>query len=130
MGSKNLKAIVANRGDLNFRIHDPVMLKQKNEALFEVAKATGPIYKWGTGGGFSGAYGIGILPVRNYTTNIYPEHEWMNGQYMRTHFEIRSRPCYRCRLAHVKEVTVTEGPYKGLTRVRTARRLWPANRKH
>jgi aldehyde:ferredoxin oxidoreductase len=32
---------------------------------------------------------------------------------MRTHFEIRSKPCFRCALAHVKEVTVTEGPYKG-----------------
>ena len=37
----------------------------------------------------------------------------MNGRYMRTHFEFRSRPCYRCHLSHVKEVTVTEGPYKG-----------------
>jgi len=32
---------------------------------------------------------------------------------MRTHFEIRPMPCYMCRVAHVKEVTVTEGPYKG-----------------
>jgi aldehyde:ferredoxin oxidoreductase len=37
----------------------------------------------------------------------------MNGQYMRTHFKIRSRPCYKCAIAHVKEVEVTEGPYKG-----------------
>jgi hypothetical protein len=26
--------------------------------------------------------------VKNYTTNIYPEHEQMNGQYMRTHFRL------------------------------------------
>jgi len=32
---------------------------------------------------------------------------------MRTHFQIRPKPCYQCRVAHVKEVTVTEGPYKG-----------------
>ena len=114
MGSKNLKAVVAYRGKLNFDIKNPGLLKEKNDALLEVAKATGPIYEWGSGGGFSGAYGIGVLPVKNYTTNIYPEHERMNGQYMRTHFEIRSKPCYKCRLAHVKEVTVTKGPYKGL----------------
>ncbi len=29
------------------------------------------------------------------------------------HYKIRSKPCYLCKLAHVKEVTVTEGPYKG-----------------
>ena len=113
MGSKNLKAVVAYRGKRNFEVKDPERLKEKNEALFEFAKGFGPFYQWGTGGGFSALYGIGCLPVKNYTTDIYPEHERMNGQYMRTHFKIRSKPCYMCRIAHVKEVTVTEGPYKG-----------------
>jgi len=115
MGSKNLKAVVAYRGKRSFEIRDPKTLKEKNDELFEIAKVSGPIYQWGSGGGFSAVYGIGALPVRNYTTNIYPEHERMNGQYMRTHYEIRPKPCYRCRMAHVKEVTVTEGPYKGLS---------------
>ncbi len=114
MGSKNLKAVVAYRGKRNFEIKNPALLKEKNVAMFEAAKVAGPIYQWGTGGAFSGTYGSGALPVKNYTTNIYPEHERMNGQYLRTHFEIRSKPCYMCPVAHVKEVTVTEGPYKGL----------------
>ena len=113
MGSKNLKAVVTYRGKRSFTIKDPERLKEKNEALFEHAKGFGPFYQWGTGGGFSALYGMGCLPVRNYTTDLYPEHERMNGQYMRTHFEVRSMPCYMCRIAHVKEVTVTEGPYKG-----------------
>lgn len=113
MGSKNLKAIVTYRGKRNFAIKDPKRLKEKNNAMFEHAKGFGPVYQWGTGGGFSALYGIGCLPVKNYTTDIYPEHERMSGQYMRTHFTIRSMPCYMCRVAHVKEVTVTEGPYKG-----------------
>jgi aldehyde:ferredoxin oxidoreductase len=112
MGSKKLKAVVAYRGKRSFEIKDPDRLKEKNGALFAIAKA-GPIYQWGTGGGFSVLHGVGCLPVKNYTTNIYPEHERMNGQYLRTHFEVRSMPCYMCALAHVKEVTVTEGPYKG-----------------
>jgi aldehyde:ferredoxin oxidoreductase len=115
MGSKNLKAVVAYRGEKTFEVRDPARLKEKNKALFEHAKGFGPIYEWGSGGGLSALYGIGCLPVRNYTTNIFSEHERMNGQYMRTHFEIRSKPCYMCRIAHVKEVTVTEGPYKGFT---------------
>lgn len=113
MGSKNLKAVVAYRGKRNFKIKDPARLKEINEALFEFAKGYGTFYQWGTGGGFSATYGAGALPVKNYTTNIYPEHERMNGQYMRTHFKIRPMPCYMCRIAHVKEVTVTEGPYSG-----------------
>lgn len=114
MGSKNLKAVVAYRGKRTFEVKDPAAMKEKNDALFEIAKVSGPIYQWGSGGGFSVVYGQGVLPVRNYTTDIFPEHEQMNGQYMRTHYEIRPKPCYMCRMAHVKEVTVTEGPYTGL----------------
>ncbi len=113
MGAKNLKAVVAYSGKRNFEVHDPAGLREKNNELFEFAKTFGTIYQWGSGGGFSSLYAMGALPIKNYTTNIYPEHEKMNGQYMRTHFEIRPTPCYQCRIAHVKEVTVTEGPYKG-----------------
>lgn len=113
MGSKNVKAVVAYKGRRNFDIKDPKRLKEKNDALLEHAKGFGNNYKWGTGGGLSTVYGKGSLPVRNYTTNIFPEHERMNGQYMRTHFQIRNKPCYMCAFGHVKEVTVTEGPYTG-----------------
>jgi hypothetical protein len=34
----------------------------------------------------------GALPVKNYTTDLYPEHEKMNGQYMRTHYKLRPVP--------------------------------------
>jgi aldehyde:ferredoxin oxidoreductase len=111
MGSKNLKAIVAFRSDRKFEVSDPELLKERADKMVEVSKSTK--YKWGTGGTFSGLHNSGSLPVRNYTTNLFPEHERMNGQYLRTHFKIRSRPCFKCSLAHVKEVTVTEGPYSG-----------------
>ena len=112
MGSKNLKAVVAYKSKPNFRVYDPDLLKIKSTEMVEHSKTT-PRYKWGTGGGFSNTHNLGALPVKNYTTNIFPEHEKMNGKYLRTHFKIRSRPCYKCAVAHVKEVTVTEGPYKG-----------------
>jgi aldehyde:ferredoxin oxidoreductase len=112
LGAKNVKAVVAYRGKINFPIHNREWLREANLAMFEHAKTTG-VYEWGTAGGFSGLHEAGALPVRNYTTNLFPEHERMNGQYMRTHFDLRSVPCYQCRFAHVKEVTVTEGPYTG-----------------
>jgi len=113
MGAKNLKAVVALKGEAPFNVNDPDLLKIKSAEMVEYAKTT-RIYQWGTGGGLSVTHNLGALPVKNYTTNIFPEHEKMNGQYLRTHFKIRSRPCYKCAVAHVKEVTVTEGPYKGL----------------
>jgi aldehyde:ferredoxin oxidoreductase len=114
LGSKNVKAVVTYRGKINFGIKDPERLKAGNLAMFEHAKTFGPFYQWGTGGGFSPIHDMGALPVRNYATNLFPEHQKMNGQYMRTHYKIKSQPCYQCHVAHVKEVEVTEGPYKGL----------------
>lgn len=113
MGSKNLKAVVAHIGKPNFDIYDPKRLKEKYEEMFSFAKGFGHTYKWGTGGGVSALHETGGLPVKNYTTNIFPAHEKMNGQYMRTHYKLKSKPCYKCKFAHVKEVFVTEGPYKG-----------------
>jgi len=112
MGSKNLKAVVAFKSKAKIGVHDPDLLKIKNDEMVAHAKTLSRS-KWGTGGGFSTQHEKGSLPVKNYTTNLFPEHEKMNGQYMRTHFKVRSRPCYKCAIAHVKEVEVTEGPYTG-----------------
>jgi aldehyde:ferredoxin oxidoreductase len=112
MGSKNLKAVVAFKSKGSFGVWDPDLLKTKAGEMVAHAVSL-PRTKWGTGGGFSTQHEKGSLPIKNYTTNIFPEHEKMNGQYMRTHFKVRARPCYKCAVAHVKEVTVTEGPYTG-----------------
>ncbi|MBW1819065.1 MAG: hypothetical protein JRJ60_18150 [Deltaproteobacteria bacterium] len=113
MGSKNLKCVVCYRGRPMYTVHNPDLLKEKAEELASAAKGFGPIYQWGSGGVLSGLVAVGGLPVKNYTTNLYPEHERMNGQYLRTHFKVKAVPCYRCSIAHVKEVVVTEGPYAG-----------------
>ncbi len=113
-GSKNLKAIVVCNARKNFKIHDVKALKQKDDEIIEFVKSSFAwLYNWGTGGAFSMIYGSGALPVKNLTTNVFPAHERMNGEYLRTHFKVRPKPCYKCRVVHVKEVTVTEGPYKG-----------------
>lgn len=115
MGSKRLKAIAIpfHRNPVPVRHKD--LLAEKAKALDAHAKQArgGTIYKWGTGGGFSSHAKAGSLPVRNYTTNLFPEHEQMSAQYLRTHFPYRSKPCWACRLAHTKHMKVTEGPYAG-----------------
>lgn len=113
MGSKKLKAVVVYKGNQKVPVKDPEALKQVNKEMFEFGKTFAGVYEWGTGGNFSNMHAIGALPVRNYTTNIYPEHEEMGGKYLRTHYKLKSMPCYMCPVAHVKECTVTEGPYKG-----------------
>jgi aldehyde:ferredoxin oxidoreductase len=113
MGSKKIKAVVVYKGSQKVAVSDPAVLKQVNQSMFEFGKTFAGVYEWGTGGNFSNMHAIGALPVRNYTTNLYPEHEEMGGKYLRTHYELKSMPCYMCPMAHVKECRVTEGPYEG-----------------
>jgi len=115
MGSKRLKAVAVTRCRQPIPIRHKDILPERAKALDQDSKTArgGLVYKWGTGGAFSAAALGGYLPTRNYTTNIFPEHEQMNGQYLRTHFEERSKPCWACRLAHTKYMKVTEGPYAG-----------------
>jgi len=115
MGAKRLKAIAVTSGLQTVPVYNKDLLREKANALLEAAKKNkgGQFYKWGTGSAFSGFVSTGMLPVRNYTTNLFPEHEKMNAQYMRTHFEHRNKPCWACGLVHTKFMKVTEGPYTG-----------------
>lgn len=116
MGSKRLKAVAVARGRNRVPTADPQRLSEASRRLFEHAStkfAGGTIYKWGTGGGLGGIYAAGMLPVKNYTTNIFSEHDKIDGQYMRTHFEEKPKPCWACRVNHVRYIKVTEGPYAG-----------------
>ena len=116
IGSKRLKAIVAYRGKSRVSVSDPERLVKCSREVFEASKQDvgGLMYKWGSGGVLSPLYRSGALPVKNYTTNLFPGYERLDGQYIRTHFKVRSNPCYACRTNHCKILTVTEGPFEGL----------------
>jgi aldehyde:ferredoxin oxidoreductase len=115
MGSKRLKAIVVARGQAEIPVKDKKAVERLTRELHEDAKTKGSkrIYEFGTGGGFSGAALGGWLPVKNYTTNLFPEHAQFDGQYLRTHFKMKHNPCWACQLRHCKTCEVTEGPYAG-----------------
>lgn len=117
MGSKRLKAVAVARGSNKVPLHEPEKLSSLSKQLFEHAStefAAGVYHKMGTGGMVTPFHESGLLPVRNYTTNIFPEHSQISGQYMRTHFEVRPAPCWACRVSHLRQIKVTEGPYEGV----------------
>lgn len=118
MGSKRLKAIVIRRGKVRPGIHDRSSLISVARELHEGATVTyldGSRHKWGTNGTFSNLHKVGALPVRNYTTNLFPDHEKMDGRYVRSHFKsLRRKPCFNCGINHIHDWEVTEGPFKGL----------------
>lgn len=116
MASKNIKAIAIVRGNFKTPVYNQELLKQNTKDLLNKALEflDGSRHKWGTNGSFSTLHAAGALPVRNYTTNLFPEHEKMNGQYVRTNFERLKRiPCHNCGIHHNIQMKVTEGPYAG-----------------
>ena len=116
LASKNIKAIVICSGKGKTRIWDGERFKKISKELHDKALtyANGYRHKWGTNGGFSGHLMAGALPVRNYTTNLFPEHEKLNGQYVRSRFEkIMRKTCFNCGINHNIVMKVAEGPYNG-----------------
>ena len=115
MGSKRLKAVAVTRGRQSVPVCNGDLFREKAKALDHEAKTIkdGMLFKWGTGGGFSTHAMAGSLPTRNYSTSVFPEHEKMNAEYIRTHFEHRNKPCWACSVMHTKYMKVTEGPYAG-----------------
>jgi aldehyde:ferredoxin oxidoreductase len=114
MGSKKLKAVSVERGKIQVPVADPPRLTTSAKELFEMAvKADPNLGKYGTAFAFEVFYPIGALPIRNYTTNIFPEWEKFKGEYLRSHFKVKPTPCWACRMSHCNTMEVTEGPYKG-----------------
>jgi aldehyde:ferredoxin oxidoreductase len=113
MGSKKLKAIVAARGNREFEIKDMERLRELNKRMLARSKAETHEYEEGT----SFLLGIhvkkGTLPVKNLTTNIFPDYHKLTGEYYRAHFDLKPQPCWRCPLKHCHMIKVTEGPYAG-----------------
>ncbi len=114
MGSKRLKAVVAERGKKTIRVAEPKRLTEAAKALIETSQKMDPMMgKWGTAFAFPLLHSRGMLPVKNYTTSIFPEPEKFGGEYLRTHFKATPSTCWACRISHLRITEVTDGPYKG-----------------
>ena len=115
-GSKNLKAVAVDRGSGRVDLADVEQFRLTARELIEYVK-TNPqskkTYECGTSHVFQ-VYGEkGGLPVKNYTTSVFPEYKKFSGEYLRSHFEIKPNPCWACPLRHCHIMKVTEGPYTG-----------------
>ncbi|MBN2239195.1 MAG: aldehyde ferredoxin oxidoreductase family protein [Dehalococcoidales bacterium] len=118
MGSKNLKAIAVARGGMKVELHDPGKISKLAAQIFETVKETSRgLYEYGTIPTYLRVEKISALPIKNYTTNIYPDPdklEQFSPEYIRGKFEPKHNPCWACRMKHCHESTITEGPYTGM----------------
>ena len=111
-GSKKLKAIAVSRSSGRVEVADSKKLSDVAKQLLEEFKHAlgGEIYNYGTSRVIIPSAKAGIVPVKNYTTNIFPEVEEF---YTRERFETIMHPCWACPSRHMMYTRVTEGPYAG-----------------
>ncbi len=122
MGSKKLKAIAVARSQSRPPVKNRETLSGIAEQLHQnILNTPGwrGTYEYGTLNAVHDRTlaGDGIVPVKNYSTNIYdikPEDlERFYGPYIRSHYDPEPCPCWACRMHHCHMITLSEGPYKG-----------------
>jgi aldehyde:ferredoxin oxidoreductase len=71
-----------------------------------------------TMGGVLGTSQTGLLPVKNYTTNVLrmdkKKLEKYSSENLRARFKAKPNPCWSCQSKHCHTMEITEGKYKGL----------------
>ena len=121
MGSKRLKAVAIARGRREVPVRDRERLAEISRAIMEpVIAAEGGTHYYGTLNGVQSNYARGNLPIRNYGTSVWDvsedQFEKFSGPYLHEHFEPRRGDvCWACPNRHCQMMTITEGPYAGMT---------------
>jgi len=121
MGSKRLKAIAIIRGKRQVAIKENQKIRNIAQNILKTVKSEkGGVYYYGTLNGVHRNYETGTLPVKNYNTSIWDiseeQYAKFSGPYMHENFQPkRVRPCWACPNKHCQMMTITEGPYKGMT---------------
>jgi aldehyde:ferredoxin oxidoreductase len=115
MGSKRLKAVVAARGP-RLRLADEKGHTEAAKRLMDAVLADPAghnTFEWGTSQSFGGAAKLGYLPVKNLTTNLFPQWEDFLGANYRPSFQTKTTPCWACQSNHIHMLTIPDGPYAG-----------------
>ncbi|MFQ5906857.1 MAG: aldehyde ferredoxin oxidoreductase family protein, partial [bacterium] len=114
MGSKNLKAI-AVRGTMDVEIaHPEEALKYNNEVVKHlVSTKFGRIMqRWGTMFIYGVTNSTGLIRVRNFQDNQFPESEGIECENI-DEASIGTSGCFGCQLHCRHRYVIREGPYKG-----------------
>lgn len=116
MGSKKLKAIAAY-GTQKVPVVDKAALDKAVKewrGYVDRSQIAMGLKMFGTGGSLGYLYQASDLPIKNLTTNVFPEFENLTGMAIRNNFKTTVKPCYRCPINHVHSIEFTEGKHKGL----------------
>lgn len=127
MGSKRLKAVVVERGRGTARVADRKRVSELSKEMVSQVKQEPPfVYEWGTSMLYQFAARSGQLPVRNLTTNIFPDPDDFIGPNYRPRLSMTWSPCWACQAHHCHVVKVLDGPHAGYVGEEPEYEAWAA----
>ncbi len=117
MGKKKLKAVAIVRGTKGLKAADPRGVMQAADDIAHDLK-TDPsaksLYLWGTLPGVVNLGKMGVLPIKNYTTNEpYDDLTKWEAPKLREGFDHRGHQCNACGMHHCHMQVIRSGPHKG-----------------
>jgi aldehyde:ferredoxin oxidoreductase len=118
MGKKKLKAVAIVRGTKPIRAADPRAVMQAADDIAHDLR-TDPqarsLYEYGTLPGVVNLSRLGVLPIKNYTTNVPPigDMSAWEAPELREHFDHRGHQCSACGMRHCHMVVIREGEHEG-----------------
>ena len=117
MGKKKLKAVCIVRGTKGLRAHDVRGLVQAADDIAHDLKtdpSTSTLYNYGTLPGVLNLSKLGVLPIKNYTTNVtgMDMSEWEPTK-LREGFDHRGHQCSACGMRHCHIQVIRNGPHAG-----------------
>jgi aldehyde:ferredoxin oxidoreductase len=119
MGKKRLKAVAIVRGTRALSAADPRGLFQAADDIaydLKTNPAARSLYEYGTLPGVVNLQKLGVLPIKNYITNVIPEGvdiaRW-EAPALRHGFDHRGHQCNACGMHHCHIQVIPSGPHKG-----------------
>ena len=119
LGDKKVKAVAIVRGSKALQPHDVKGLYQAAETIaYDLRNnpTTKGLYALGTLSGVVNLSRLGVLPIRNYTTNELPKNVDMSqweGPALREGFDHRGHQCNACGMHHCHQSVLNKGRHKG-----------------
>ena len=116
LGSKKVKAIAVKRGKKKVEVFDKSTLRELSVRMNTVAKSSpagAGASTLGTSVGVADLYPQGGYPIKNLTTNVFPEYVKYTAEALRASYERKKRPCWGCDWNHCGDIKITSGEFKG-----------------
>jgi len=121
MGKKRLKAVAIVRGTKALRAVDPRGVLQAADDIahdLRTDPSARSLYEYGTLPGVGNLSKLGVLPIRNYTTNLTANvpgadmADW-EAPRLRANFDHRGHQCNACGMHHCHMSVIQKGAHKG-----------------